>query len=194
MPTGRLRITVSQVDKTIVHDTLRISGQGRLDGEILLDLDPSVVPSSLLGEQLALIASNRTVGTLAVPIPHVGQGVFFGVQSHNNSLLASFFQAFPGDSDGDGLFLTNDLVSIFQSGKYEDDIPLNATWTEGDWNLDGDFTTSDLVLAFQTGTYESQPTLAVPEPHALALTLFAAVFSLGYSRRRQGQPTLLVRD
>jgi hypothetical protein len=34
------------------------------------------------------------------------------------------------------------------AGEYEDSIPGNSTWSEGDWDCDGDFTTRDLVLAF----------------------------------------------
>jgi VCBS repeat-containing protein len=59
----------------------------------------------------------------------------------------------PGDSNGDGIFNSSDLVAVFQAGKYEDLIAGNATFAEGDWNGDGDFTTADLVYAFQQGTY-----------------------------------------
>lgn len=61
--------------------------------------------------------------------------------------------AIVGDVNGDGIFNSVDLISIFQAGKYEDATPNNATYAEGDWNGDGDFTSSDLVLAFQAGTY-----------------------------------------
>lgn len=63
--------------------------------------------------------------------------------------------ALAGDANGDGRFDSQDLVLVFQAGKYEDDVPKNATFAEGDWNGDGDFTSSDLVAAFQTGAYES---------------------------------------
>jgi hypothetical protein len=65
----------------------------------------------------------------------------------------------PGDSNDDGLFNSADLVLVFQAGKYEDNVPQNASFAEGDWNGDGDFTTADLVFAFQAGTYtgNSQP-------------------------------------
>lgn len=59
----------------------------------------------------------------------------------------------PGDSNDDGLFNSADLVLVFQAGKYEDNVPQNASFAEGDWNGDGDFTTADLVFAFQAGTY-----------------------------------------
>ncbi|MCA9215171.1 MAG: hypothetical protein KDB27_19015, partial [Planctomycetales bacterium] len=41
----------------------------------------------------------------------------------------------------------------FQAGEYEDGIPGNSSWAEGDWNCDGDFSTSDFVVAFIDGGY-----------------------------------------
>ena len=58
-----------------------------------------------------------------------------------------------GDSNGDGIFDSSDLVAVFAAGKYEDGIEDNATFDEGDWSQDGDFDTSDLVAAFQAGHY-----------------------------------------
>lgn len=58
-----------------------------------------------------------------------------------------------GDSNDDGVFDSSDITFVFQVGKYEDDLPGNATFDEGDWNLDGDFDSSDFVLAFQAGHY-----------------------------------------
>ncbi len=62
------------------------------------------------------------------------------------------------------------MVQVFQAGKYEDLIPNNAIWTEGDWDTDGDFTSSDMVIAFQSGTYEiGPPNAQVPEPASLLI-------------------------
>lgn len=58
-----------------------------------------------------------------------------------------------GDVNLDGIFNSSDLVLIFQSGQYEDEVAGNSRWSTGDWNCDGDFTTTDLVVAFQQGTY-----------------------------------------
>lgn len=58
-----------------------------------------------------------------------------------------------GDSNGDNVFDSSDLVAVFQAGKYEDDVANNATFNEGDWNGDGDFDSRDLVLAFQVGQF-----------------------------------------
>ena len=58
-----------------------------------------------------------------------------------------------GDSNRDGVFNSSDLVLVFTSNEYEDDVDGNSTWEEGDWNGDGDFTSSDLVFAFTAATY-----------------------------------------
>ena len=59
----------------------------------------------------------------------------------------------PGDVNLDGIFDSSDLVRIFESGKYEQDV--DALWTEGDWNCDGRFTTADLVFAFEAGGFNN---------------------------------------
>ena len=72
-----------------------------------------------------------------------------------------------GDANLDGLFDSSDLVGAFAAGQYEDKIPSNSHWSEGDWNGDLDFTSSDLVAAFADGGYERGPkpvAMAVPEP------------------------------
>lgn len=58
-----------------------------------------------------------------------------------------------GDSNLDGVFDSNDIIRVFQSGGYEDDISGNGSWREGDWDGDGDFSSSDIIAAFQFGTY-----------------------------------------
>lgn len=58
-----------------------------------------------------------------------------------------------GDANLSGQFDSSDLVQVFQFGEYEDDVPGNSTWGEGDWNGDGEFTTGDLVLAFESGGF-----------------------------------------
>ncbi|MCA9167576.1 MAG: hypothetical protein KDB23_07895 [Planctomycetales bacterium] len=77
-----------------------------------------------------------------------------------------------GDADLDGEFNNADLISVFQAGEYEDNLPGNSTWSTGDWNADGEFTTSDLVIALQDGGYEQGPRAAVayvPEPSGLLI-------------------------
>lgn len=75
-----------------------------------------------------------------------------------------------GDSNGDGLFDSSDLIAAFVAGGYEDDIKLNSTFASGDWNADGEFTSADFIVAMKTGAYE-RPVAAVPEPTGLAAFL-----------------------
>jgi len=58
-----------------------------------------------------------------------------------------------GDANLDGHFDSQDLVSIFQSAEYEDNVAGKSSWHEGDWDGDGDFTSRDLILAFQDGGF-----------------------------------------
>lgn len=59
----------------------------------------------------------------------------------------SFECAIPGDSNHDGVFDSNDIIQVLRHGEFEDGIPGNSTFEEGDWNGDGDFDVSDLVYA-----------------------------------------------
>ena len=63
-----------------------------------------------------------------------------------------------GDSNGDGIFDSSDLIAVFRAGEYEDDIENNSTFEEGDWNGDGDFDSSDLIAALQASEYVSRST------------------------------------
>ena len=56
-----------------------------------------------------------------------------------------------GDSDGDGMFNTSDLVRVMQQGKYRSDEA--AKFEDGDWNNDGWFNESDFVWALQAGYF-----------------------------------------
>ena len=53
---------------------------------------------------------------------------------------------------------------MFIAGEYEDDVPGNSTFEEGDWNGDGDFDSSDFVAAFRAGTYVA---VARPQIHSI---------------------------
>ena len=77
------------------------------------------------------------------------------------------------DANGDGLFTSSDMVQVFQAGEYEDGIPDNSTFAEGDWNGDGEFTSSDMVAAFQTGLYEVKSQTMASEIAAAVDWLFA---------------------
>ena len=82
-----------------------------------------------------------------------------------------------GDSNGDGIFNSSDLVTIFQAGEYEDGIDDNSDFNEGDWNGDGDFDSSDLIFAFQLGDYDvlAARTAAIDQLFSLNADLFSAV-------------------
>jgi glucose/arabinose dehydrogenase len=93
-----------------------------------------------------------------------------------------------GDANLDGVFDTGDLVQVFQTGHYEDGIPGNSTWSQGDWDGDGDVSTSDLVAAFQDGGYEQGPRPApavVPEPASCWASAVLTVGLLMLSRRKR---------
>ena len=81
-----------------------------------------------------------------------------------------------GDADLDGEFTSTDFVQVFQRGEYEDALPGNSGWDDGDWNADANFTSDDFVAAFADGGYELGPRAvpAVPEPASGWLLLTAA--------------------
>jgi hypothetical protein len=78
--------------------------------------------------------------------------------------------AAPGDANIDGVF-SGDLMHVFQVGEYEDVIPGNSTWSDGDWTNDNVFNSSDLVAAFQDGNYVNAASPTVPEPTSWMLLL-----------------------
>ena len=94
--------------------------------------------------------------------------------------------AWLGDADFNGEFNSSDLVTVFVPGEYEDGIPMNSGWEEGDWNADGDFDSSDFVVAFADGGYEMGPPPqrlnAVPEPSSWILLVIG--ISCAAVRRR----------
>ncbi|MCA9196524.1 MAG: VCBS repeat-containing protein [Planctomycetales bacterium] len=73
--------------------------------------------------------------------------------SSSDNKIAWFENRLTGDVNDDGIFNSRDLVEVFQLGKYEDEIPRNATFDDGDWNGDGDFDSADLIMAFEAGHY-----------------------------------------
>ena len=78
--------------------------------------------------------------------------------------------SFVGDSNLDGTFDVNDLVTVFIWGKYM--TSGEAGWGEGDWNGDGHFDEQDFIAAYIVGGYLQPARLAissVPEPSSLTL-------------------------
>ena len=97
-----------------------------------------------------------------------------------------------GDSSGDGVFDSNDLVAVFQHGRYENNyLPggernelgqFDANWGSGDWNLDREFDSGDVVAAFTAGSYQAGAT-TVPEPSAWLLLVGGLAFVQRHERR-----------
>ena len=91
-----------------------------------------------------------------------------------------FKQTWFGDANLDGTFSSDDLVTVFQAGEYEDAFSMNSTWVTGDWNGDGEFDSGDFVTAFQDGGYEQGPRVelaTVPEPKGWTV-LLAGLFGI----------------
>ncbi|MEZ6118426.1 MAG: FG-GAP-like repeat-containing protein [Pirellulaceae bacterium] len=78
---------------------------------------------------------------------------FFVDQADMARLLDQFGTSY-GDVNVDGAFNSDDLVQVFQLGKFRDPGSQGTTaYSQGDWNLDGQFDSDDLVYAFQLGNY-----------------------------------------
>jgi hypothetical protein len=116
---------------------------------VLGEYDRSIVVSSQL---------NGNFGQFPPPAAHLDNGVFFRSLSVSAagppSIEVSLYQAVPGDSNGQDGFSSSDLVLVFSSNEYEDNVAQNSNWQTGDWNHDGEFSSTDLILAFQAGYYE----------------------------------------
>jgi hypothetical protein len=107
-----------------------------------------------LGGQQHVIA--RIGGSVRVAIANINADECLDViaSAADGGGVLWFEQRILGDVNGDGRFDSSDLVSLFQTGHYEDQQAGNSGFLEGDWNGDGDFDSADLTLAFQAGQYE----------------------------------------
>lgn len=74
-------------------------------------------------------------------------------QNDANYLIETVLGTTFGDSNLDGVFDSKDIIAIFSSGEYQDELALNSTWSTGDWNGDGEFDSTDIIAALQTGAY-----------------------------------------
>ena len=91
-----------------------------------------------------------------------------------------------GDANLDGVFDTEDLVSVFVKGKYAvGDEP--SGWAEGDWNGDWRFDSDDIVAAFVGGGFQPASLAAhvVPEPTSSGLTLLFSLYAMQTRRRKR---------
>ena len=93
-----------------------------------------------------------------------------------------------GDANMNGIFNTGELVQVFKAGEYEDSLPGNSGWAEGDWSGDFEFDSRDITVAFQDGGYLNGPrassVAAVPEPASCCLLAIGMLAALRYRRRR----------
>ena len=64
-------------------------------------------------------------------------------------------RTFFGDSDLDGEFNSDDLITVLAAGTYATD--LNAGWASGDFDGSGRFKSDDLIFALADGGYEAGP-------------------------------------
>ncbi len=160
---------------------------------LTLEVDPGdLLPGDFNGDgmidaaDIDLLSAEIRGGNPAIRFDLNGDG---GVDAKDRvvwveQLAGTYF----GDANLDGVFDTQDFLSVFQIGEYEDAVTSNSTWSEGDWDGSGDFDSTDFVLAFQGGGFEKGPraaVAAVPEPgSALSLIIGSFVWLLGRSRRR----------
>jgi hypothetical protein len=116
----------------------------------------SGIPGDFDGDSVVGV---NDVGLLSSAIRGMGDYVFdlnedgMVDESDLSYLIHDILHTHFGDANLDGSFDSQDLVSIFQNGEYEDLAQLNSSWASGDWNADGEFDTKDLVVAFQDGGY-----------------------------------------
>ena len=97
-----------------------------------------------------------------------------------------------GDAGLDGIFNSSDLVQVFRVGEYEDEIPINSNWADGDWDGNQDFDSSDLVFALQRNRYvPGNGSVPVPEPTISVLLFIGAMIVSGYKRHTRSRERLL---
>ena len=154
-----LHLTTADLDGDLDEDILAVLREGRGGA--------AYVYENVEGE---FAAGQRLNGTPTFNHPEFGIALSFDdldgdgdldfVALEGSATEFRWFEQVPliGDVNGDDVFDSSDLVSVFAAGKY--DLGTQATFDEGDWNGDGVFDSSDLVLAFRLGTYESGRDLA----------------------------------
>ena len=179
--------TQSEIDDGLVNYRLQLSEievYGHFDGALIGDFDGS---GALDAGDINLLSQAVRDGTFNSDLDLDSDGVLTiadrGVWV--NDLRRTYF----GDSNLDGEFNTNDFVTVFVAGEFEDGIAGNSEWETGDWDGNGDFGTADFVSAFQTGAYEAGPRAAtlsaVPEPNGLLLYALGVGIAYCCGRRQR---------
>ena len=155
----RIGFDIDSQNSTL-DSVLRIFDLG--GNEIMLN-DDAVGPEPEFQNREAYIEHQFAAGSYFVAVssfqnfaydPESGLGDF-GLTSGTYDLILRDLDATRviGDSTGDGIFDTADLIAIFQANKYQTGEP--ATFEEGDWNGDGVFDSTDLIEALRAGTFVS---------------------------------------
>ena len=138
-------------------------------------------------DDVNLIAAANLSGTFDEGLDISQDGQINGDDSEIWISDSNYLDSYVGDANLDGVFDSTDLVLVFSSGQYEDDVVQNSTWAEGDWNSDGEFDSGDMVAAFFQGGYNRGPrpaTKQVPEPAPSTLIALGILASTSMFNRR----------
>lgn len=104
--------------------------------------------------------------------------------------VSSIRKTYMGDSNLDGEFNSTDFVELFSIGEYEDGVPNNSGWKDGDWDGNQEFDSGDFVVAFSDGGYERPPIAqavsAVPEPALIGGWLWLVMAGYSVHHRTRG--------
>ncbi len=164
-----------------------IAGSLGIDNVTLLGRDPADFNGDgvLDVQDLNLLLAQVRTGTNAAAYDVNQDGLVDTDDIQQYVERPDILNTYVGDANLDGEFGSTDMVDVFQSGQYEDALPINSLWQTGDWNGDAEFDSGDMVFAFQGGGYELGPRAAVltavPEPQSVVLLFLAA---LGMAARR----------
>jgi hypothetical protein len=154
--------------------------------ELAGDFDRSGVLDSA---DIDLLSEQVVAGTNLIEFDVTGDG---SVNNADRTMwIEQVAKTWFGDSNFDGQFNTSDLVQVFQVGQYEDTIPGNSSWADGDWSGDMEFGSGDFVIAFQGGGFERGPRAAVsavPEPAGV----LSLILGLGLCGPRLLSPARIV--
>ncbi|MCA9212924.1 MAG: hypothetical protein KDB27_07665 [Planctomycetales bacterium] len=144
-----------------VEDYRILTGDANGDNQVdAADVD--VVMRAARGEGNAFIYTNSDRDTSFFDV-HTDDVHIVGDVNSDGSLdqddvqffLNNILQTTPGDVDLNGRFDSGDLVKMFTTARYENNIPGSATFADGDMDGNGLFDSSDLVKMFSEGRYDS---------------------------------------
>lgn len=138
--------------------TIAVGGEATVAGD--LDVSPIGRFDDIGYHSPTILHADGGVSGQFTPIPqegdYLGQGCFYRGARYRDAddnaapdtVVVDFFQATPGDRDGDADFDFNDVFEAFAVAGRRYGTGEPADWTEGDWELDGDFDFKDVFHAF----------------------------------------------